>query len=109
MADTKYMWFPLAYLPDKVMDAYELHDKVQNGRVLVRIVRGMYGLPQSGRLAYNHLKAHLEPYGYRPCRLTPGLWKHDTCPITFCLVVDDFGIKYEGREHFEHLGNALLD
>ena len=63
MADPEYMWAPLAYLPDEVMDAYELHDKVRNGRVLVCIVQGMYGLPQAGRIAYDKLKAHLDPYG----------------------------------------------
>jgi hypothetical protein len=31
-----------------------------------------------------------------------GLWKHDTRPISFSLVVDDFGVKYVGREHAEH-------
>ena len=61
MSDPEYMWVPLAYRPDEVMDAYELHDKVRNGRFLVRIVRGMYSLPQAGRLAYDQLKAHHEP------------------------------------------------
>jgi hypothetical protein len=34
---------------------------------------------------------------------THGLWTHDTRPISFSLVVDDFGVKYVGREHAEHL------
>jgi hypothetical protein len=34
---------------------------------------------------------------------THGLWTHDTNPISFSLVVDDFGVKYVGREHAEHL------
>jgi hypothetical protein len=34
---------------------------------------------------------------------THGLWTHDTCPISFSLVVDDFGVKYVSREHAEHL------
>ena len=37
----------------------------------------------------------------------PGLWKHDTRPIQFTLVVDDFGVKYEGEEHALHLKQAL--
>jgi hypothetical protein len=28
---------------------------------------------------------------------------HDTRPISFSIVVDDFGVKYVGREHAEHL------
>ena len=35
------------------------------------------------------------------------MWEHVTRPITFTLVVDDFGIKYEGEEHFQHLMDAL--
>ena len=51
--------------------------------------------------------APLAPYGYSPCRLTPGLWTHKSRPISFTLCVDDFGIQYFGRENAEHLLNAL--
>jgi hypothetical protein len=37
----------------------------------------------------------------------PGRFKHDTRPITFCLVVDDFGVKYIGRHNAEHLISTL--
>ena len=30
-------------------------------------------------------------------------------PISFTLVVDDFGIKYMGKEHADHLLSALTD
>ncbi len=39
--------------------------------------------------------------------MVPGLWKHDTWPIQFTLVVDNFGVKYEGEEHAQHLKNTL--
>ena len=38
---------------------------------------------------------------------TPGLWRHVTRPILFLLVVDDFGVKYVGTEHAQHLINTL--
>jgi hypothetical protein len=38
---------------------------------------------------------------------TAGLFRHATRPITFCLVVDDFGVKYEGVENAQHLINTL--
>jgi hypothetical protein len=41
--------------------------------------------------------------GSRPTTHTHGLLTHDTRPISFSLVVDDFGVKYIGREHAEHL------
>jgi hypothetical protein len=33
----------------------------------------------------------------------PGLRTHDWHPITFSLIVDDFGVKYIGEEHAQHL------
>ena len=45
--------------------------------------------------------------GYVPVRHTPSLWRYHTHPITFTLVVDDFGVKYEKLEHFNHLRDAL--
>ena len=38
---------------------------------------------------------------------TPGLWRHVTRPVQFSLVVDDFGVKYKGKENAEHLINAI--
>ena len=35
------------------------------------------------------------------------MWKHVSRPIAFTLVVDDFGVKYEGKEYVEHLLVAL--
>jgi hypothetical protein len=35
----------------------------------------------------------LAPLQYHPFPLTAGLWQHKTCDITFCLVVDNFGVK----------------
>jgi hypothetical protein len=63
----------------------------------------MYGLPQAGNLANELLQRNLAKDGYRPTTHTHGLWTHDTRPISFSLVVDDFGVKYVGREHAEHL------
>jgi hypothetical protein len=44
------------------------------------------------------LRKRLANDGYRPTTHTPGLWKHDTRPIAFTLVVDDFGVKYVDQE-----------
>jgi hypothetical protein len=63
----------------------------------------MYGLPHAGILANELLHHNLAKGGYRPTQHTHGLWTHDTRPISFLLVVDDFGVKYVGREHAEHL------
>ena len=110
MTRYEYMRIPLRDIPEEIIAQYKLRDLVDtNGFVLVEIRKGMYGLPQAGRLAHEQLVKHLSKYGYSPCRYTPGLWTHDTRPISFTLVVDDFGVKYVGKEHAEHLYNALSD
>jgi hypothetical protein len=63
----------------------------------------VYSLPQAGILANELLQRSLAKDGNRPTTHTPGLWTHDTRPISFSLVVDDFGVKYVGREHAENL------
>lgn len=37
---------------------------------------------------------YLATGGHIPSGITPGLFKHRTNPISFCLVVNDFGVKY---------------
>ena len=84
-------------LPNKIIDEYKLRDKVTtNGYVYIIATKGMYGLPQAGLIANNLLEKCLNKHGYRQSKLLPGLWKHDTRPIQFTLVVDNFGIKYVG-------------
>jgi hypothetical protein len=67
----------------------------------------MYGLLQSGLLANKLLEKRLNKHGYRQSKLVPGLWKHNTRPIQFTLVVDNFGVKYISEEHANHLKRAL--
>jgi hypothetical protein len=68
----------------------------------------MYGLKQAGLLANQLLQTRLAPFGYYPAYHTLGLWLHKTRPISFSLVVDDFAVKYVGKQHADHLRNALL-
>ncbi|KAL7485035.1 hypothetical protein ACHAW6_010627 [Cyclotella cf. meneghiniana] len=67
----------------------------------------MYGLPQAGILAKKLLKQHLAKHGYYEVTRTPGLWKHISRPISFTLIVDNFGIKCINKEHANHLLYAL--
>ena len=64
-------------------------------------------LKQDGRIANNRLKAHLATFGFAPVLRTPTLWKHNTKPIFFSLVADDFGVKYIGKENADHFIQAL--
>ena len=67
----------------------------------------MYGLKQAAILAYDNLQKNLKPFGYSPVVGTIGIWKHVTRPITFCLCVDDFGIKYTSKEDALHLLDSI--
>ena len=72
-------------------------------------LKGMYGLPQVDILAQDLLEQRLNKHGYHQSPITPGLWQHDYWPISFTLSVDNFGIKYVGREHAEHLAAILSE
>ena len=74
---------------------------------ILEILRGCYGLPQSGQLANDLLRSRLEKAGYYEAATTPGLWCHEWRPIQFVLLVDDFGIEYVGKEHALHLLKTL--
>ena len=73
----------------------------------MEIRKGAYGLPQVGVLANDLLKERLQKAGYYPTSTTPGLWRHQWRPIIFCLIVDDFGIEYIGKQHVQHLISTL--
>jgi len=105
--DYAYMRIPVHMLPEEIMVHYNLHPLIYKGYVYVEIRRGMYGLPQAGRIANIQLQEFLSPHGYHPCPITPGLWKHDSRPIAFALVVDDFAVKYTDKQDALHLLDAL--
>jgi hypothetical protein len=67
----------------------------------------MYGLPQAEIIAQELLADRLQNHGYTQSKTTPGLWLHKLRPIQFSLVVDDFGVKYVGKENAEHLLNTI--
>jgi hypothetical protein len=104
------MRLKLSDMPNNIIEQYKLLDKATtDGYVYVRIQKGMYGLPQAGIIAQELLEKRLNAKGYRQSVLTPGFWKHDWRPISFTLVVDDFGVKYVGKEHAEHLLQTIND
>ena len=104
----EYMRLKLADLPHNVIAHYNLRDKATpDGYVHVKIRRGMYGLPQSEKLAHVLLEKRLNDADYKQSTLTPGFWTHKWRPISFTLCVDDFGVKYVGKKHAEHLMSVL--
>ena len=67
------------------------------------------GSPQAGILANKLLQKRCASHKYYKCVNTPGLWQHEWRPITFTLVVDDFGVKYVGEKHAQQLSECLKE
>jgi hypothetical protein len=104
----EYMKMLLSRFPEEIIQKYNLNALAVDGWVYIEIRKGMYGLKQAGLLANQLLQTRLAPFGYYPARHTPRLWLHQTRPISFTLVLDDFAVKYFGKQHVDHLWNALL-
>ena len=100
----EYMRIPVQLVPQAFMDKYALYEKLHKDCIYFKISKVVYGLPQSVRTANDLLK---QLVGWFECMHISGLWCHNTIPVTFILVVDDFGIKYVGDKHDQHLINAL--
>ena len=67
----EYMRIPIKMTHLSFIDKYNLTSKVNNGYVYCEIVCGMYGLPQSGKLANDLLKTRLLKNDYFELDHTP--------------------------------------
>jgi len=105
----EYMRINLKHIPFDVQQRYDIADMVYNDHVLMEISKGIYGLPQAGKLSQDRLISHLATHGYIQCVNTPCLFVHTSNGIAFTLVVDDFLIKYKDRSAAEHLLSALRE
>ena len=103
----EYMKIPLTLFLQHIIDQYNLLPHIKDEYVYLEICKVIYGLPQAGILANKQLCENLEPEGYYEVVHTPGLWQHVSHPVQSSLVVDDFGVKYVGKENAEHLIKAI--
>jgi hypothetical protein len=104
----EYFRMKLEVFPPDTIEEYGLRDKVDaDGNVFCEVQRGMYGLPQAGIIAQDLLTKRLNKASYYQSKITPGYWRHNWRPISFTLVVDDFGVKYINKADVEHLMSVL--
>ena len=99
----EYVRIATKHLSDTIIREYDLDKMSTDGYVYFEVVKGMYGLPQAGLLAQQRLIAHLAKSEYIQSPVIPCLFRHPTNGVTFVLVVDDFGVKFQnaaGRDHF---------
>jgi hypothetical protein len=103
----EYMKIPLALFPVWTIEQYNFPKLALDGWVYIEMRRAVWGLPQSGILANKRLHHKLAPFGYYESANTPGLWRHESRPLTFTLIVDNFGIKFVNKAKVDHLISSI--
>ena len=104
----EYLKLKLCDIPEEIIREYNLLKiATPDKSVYVEVRKGMYGLPQAGIIANELLEKRLNKKGYFQSKLVPGLWTHEWRPISFTLVVDNFGVKYTRKEDVHHLMGAF--
>jgi hypothetical protein len=79
------------------------------GNLYAEVNKGMYGLPQAGKVASDFLLPRLAKAGYIEAGRTPGLFKHKTNSIKFAIVVDGFLVKSCCQADLDHLQATLRE
>ena len=97
----------LDIIPEKIIESYNLQVLATDGWVYIEIQKGTYGLPQAGILANKLIIKRLHTDGYFSFQFMPGLWWHLWRLVKSVLVVDDYGIKYKGLKHANHVVETL--
>jgi hypothetical protein len=104
----EYMRITLDLFPSWTNNQYNLHEHAYKGFVYIEMRWAVWGLPQAGILENKRLWQKLAPCGYFECNNTLlELWYHESRPVLFTLVADDFGVKYVGKEHAMHLIESI--
>ena len=85
---------PLLLFPSWTIKQDNLTDLAINGWVHIEMRCTVWGLAQAGILANKRLRRKLALFRYVEWENTTGLWCHETRPISFTLVVEDFSKKY---------------
>jgi hypothetical protein len=110
MKGYEYFCMKIELFPQDIIDQYGLTNNTNHNRnVHCKVRRGMYGHPQAGIIAHELLEECLLAAGYSQSKLQLGYWKHVWRPISFTLVMDDFGIKHSGKEHIMHLIKTIKE
>lgn len=109
MKEYEYMKIKYDLIPQEIKDKYNIQKLEHKGFIYLEVQKGMYGLNQARVLANKHLEKLLLQDGYVKITHTPGLWTHTSRPIIFTLCVDDFGVKYVRKQHYEHLINTVKE
>jgi len=110
MENCEYMKIHSKYFCKELREKYNIDSLIANdGYVYCKIKKGMYGLKQATRLAYDDLVTHFSKYGYSPDPITKNMWSHNERKTKFCLYVDDFSVQCFSEEDKQLLINVLKE
>ena len=70
----EYVKIKITDIPKEFIEEYNLHEYTRDVWVYFKIVKGVPGLPQSGKLANDHLRKRLAAHRYFEAVTNPGLW-----------------------------------
>jgi hypothetical protein len=80
----EYMRIPISIIPAEIIQEYQLEPLIYKGYVYVEIRKGIFGLPQAGRLANDRLVAFSSPTATLPSLSRPAYG--NTKPGIYILV-----------------------
>jgi len=103
----EWITIPVKDIPTSLLEAHDLVKFVVDGHILCRVDGTMYGHPYAGRGANIDLVAHLLAHDFTQDSNIPCLFTHRTRCMSFTLVVDDFGVKYNNIDDFNFLVSSL--
>ncbi len=100
----EYMKMTLNLFLVWIIEQYDLMKHAKDGWVHLEMRRAVWGFSQVDILTNKCLYRKLAPFGYYKCVNTPGLWYHEMRPITFMLIVENFGVEYVDKaDDVDHL------
>jgi hypothetical protein len=103
----EYMKIPLSLFLAWTIEQCNLNNMALDGYVYIKMRRAVWGLPQAGILTNKRLRRKLAQFGNYEKVNTPGLWRHELQPLTFTLMVDNFGVKFANKEDVDHIISSI--
>lgn len=103
-----FLWMNVKYLDAPTIAKYQLAPFIHDDRVLLRLKKCLFGMPDAGALAKQFLdRTCLNPNGYWEDPLINGVYRHRTNGTEFLLVTDDFNVLCNDTATKNHLLAAL--
>jgi hypothetical protein len=103
----EFVKVPVSHVPDSVIKEYNLEPFIVNGFIYFKIVKCLWGLPQSGYISQCKLFKLLEENGYHEDLVIPCLFTNKAKSLSLLVTVDDFLVKSSDPAASSHLKQVL--